>query len=418
MIRQQPDIVIPRSVEMPPARLTHAQNGVRIYTLSSDDFEVVRFTFVFKAGSSMQTKSFAASSTANMLGEGSTSLTAQEIAERLDFYGSYFDVNIDRDYSYISFCTLKKFFEPTLAVAREILLHPAFPEREFEIYRQKRKQSLVIERKKVDMQSRELFAEALFGKGHPYGISTHEDEYDNLSTEILREHYQTLYTAENAFVVCSGNIDNDVYAEIEALASELHSGASASVAFSEAKTTHYMEQNVESALQSSVRVGRLLFPRTHPDFVGMQVVAAILGGYFGSRLMQNLREEHGYTYGVMAAMVNFEHEGYLAIATQVARERRDDAIREIYFEIERLRNELISDEELQMVKNVMIGEILRILDGPFGIADVTIENIMCGMDNSATEQSVQRIFSITPEEIKHLAEKYLKRDDLVVVVAG
>lgn len=418
MIRQQPDIVIPRSVEMPPSRLTHAKNGVRIYTLSSDDFEVVRFTFVFKAGSSMQTKAFAASSTANMLGEGSTSLTAQEIAERLDFYGSYFDVNIDRDYSYISFCTLKKFFEPTLAVAREILLHPAFPEREFEVYRQKRKQSLTIERKKVDMQSRELFAEALFGKDHPYGISTHEDEYDNLTTEILREHYDTLYTAENAFVVCSGNIDDKVYAEIEALASELHSGASPSVEFPKAQTTHYLGHNVESALQSSVRVGRLLFPRTHPDFVGMQVVAAILGGYFGSRLMQNLREEHGYTYGVMAAMVNFEQEGYLAIATQVAREKREEAIAEIYNEIERLRHELISEEELQMVKNVMIGEILRILDGPFGIADVTIENIMCGMDNSATEQSVQRIFSITPEEVKHLAEKYLKRDDLVVVVAG
>ena len=218
--------------------------------------------------------------------------------------------------------------------------------------------------------------------------------------------------------MCSGNIDDKVYAEIEALASELHSGASPSVEFPKAQTTHYMEHNIESALQSSVRVGRLLFPRTHPDFVGMQVVAAILGGYFGSRLMQNLREEHGYTYGVMAAMVNFEQEGYLAIATQVAREKREEAIREIYFEIERLRHELISEEELQMVKNVMIGEILRILDGPFGIADVTIENIMCGMDNSATEQSVQRIFSITPEEVKHLAEKYLKRDDLVVVVAG
>ncbi len=418
MIRQQPDIVIPRSVEMPPSKLSHAKNGVRIYTLSSDDFEVVRFTFVFKAGSSMQTKPFAASSTANMLGEGSSSLTAQEIAERLDFYGSYFDVNIDRDYSYISFCSLKKFFEPTLEVAREILLHPAFPEREAEVYRQKRKQSLTIERQKVDMQSREMFAEALFGSDHPYGISTHEDEYDNLTTDDLKEHYMRLYTAENAFVVCSGNIDEGVYAEIEALASELMAGESASVEFAPPATTHYLERNVASALQSSVRVGRLLFPRTHPDFVGMQVVAAILGGYFGSRLMQNLREEHGYTYGVMAAMVNFEHEGYLAIATQVARERREDAIREIYNEIERLRHELISEEELQMVKNVMIGEILRILDGPFGIADVTIENIMCGMDNSATEESVRRIFSITPEEVKHLAEKYLKRDDLVVVVAG
>jgi predicted Zn-dependent peptidase len=134
--------------------------------------------------------------------------------------------------------------------------------------------------------------------------------------------------------------------------------------------------------------------------------------------MQNLREEHGYTYGVMAAMVNFEREGYLAIATQVAREHRDDALREIYAEIERLRHELMSEEELQMVKNVMIGEILRILDGPFGIADVTIENIMCGMDNAATEQSVKAIFAITPEEVRDLAHKYLKREDLIEVVVG
>ena len=418
MIRQQPDIVIPRSVEMPPARLTHAQNGVRIYTLSSDDFEVVRFTFVFKAGSSMQTKAFAASSTANMLGEGSTSLTAQEIAERLDFYGSYFDVNIDRDYSYISFCTLKKFFEPTLAVAREILLHPAFPEREFEVYRQKRKQSLVIERKKVDMQSRELFAQALFGEKHPYGISADERLYDDLRREDLVELYNELYTADNCFVVCSGNITEDVMATIASIAEALPSGAKRQVAFPATTTTLSLRRDIESALQSSIRIGRLLFTRTHPDFVGMQVVAAVLGGYFGSRLMQNLREEHGYTYGVMAAMVNFEREGYLAIATQVGREHREEALREIYSEIERLRTELMSEDELQMVKNVMIGEILRILDGPFGIADVTIENIMCGMDNAATEQSVKAIFAITPDKVRDLAHKYLRREELVEVVVG
>ena len=134
--------------------------------------------------------------------------------------------------------------------------------------------------------------------------------------------------------------------------------------------------------------------------------------------MQNLREEHGYTYGVMAAMVNFDKEGYLAIATQVAREVREEALAEIYREIERMRHELLDDEELQMVKNMMIGEILRILDGPFGIADVTIENIMCGMDNRAMEQSVERILSITAEQIRELAERYLRREDLVEVVVG
>ena len=113
----------------------------------------------------------------------------------------------------------------------------------------------------------------------------------------------------------------------------------------------------------------------------MQVVATVLGGYFGSRLMQNLRGEHGYTYGVGAAMVNFEREGYRGIAAQVGAEVTAPALREIYNEIERLRREPMPEEELSLVKNIMTGEVMRILDGPFGIADVTIENLLCGTNN-------------------------------------
>ena len=417
-MRQQPEIVIPSSVDMPKAHPIAASNGVQIYTLPTPDFEVVRFSFVFRAGTSVQHKPFAASAAANMLGEGSNRLTAQQIAEQLDFYGSYFDVNIDRDYVYISFCSLRKFFMPTLEVAREIILNPAFPEHEFDVYCSKRKQNLAIERKKVDVQSRELFASALFGAEHPYGISSPEACYDELTREDLIDVYRKLYTATNCFVVCSGQLDDEVMGHIRAMAEALPDGKSVDITLPQTTTTHQMRRDIETALQSSVRVGRLLFPRNHPDFVGMQVVAAVLGGYFGSRLMQNLREEHGYTYGVMAAMVNFDKEGYLAIATQVAREVREEVLTEIYYEIERLRNELIPEDELQMVKNVMIGEILRILDGPFGIADVTIENIMCGMDNSATEHSVEQIIAITAEQVRDLAAKYLRREDLVEVVVG
>lgn len=414
----QPEIITPTRVDMPDAQLLTSANGVPIYLLPTNDFEVVRFSFVFRAGTSMQHRPFTASATANMLGEGSAKYSAQEIAERLDFYGSYFDVNIDRDYAYISFCSLSKFFAPTADVAREIVLCPTFGEHELEIYCSKRKQSLAIERKKVEMLSRELFAEALFGAEHPYGISSDESLYDDVRRDDLVALYRELYTAENCFVVCSGRIDEEVITTLRAIVEALASGRRAEQRLPATHTTNVLRRDVEGALQSSIRVGRLLFPRTHPDFVGMQVVAAALGGYFGSRLMQNLREEHGYTYGVMAAMVNFDKEGYLAIATQVAREVREEALAEIYREIERMRHELLDDEELQMVKNMMIGEILRILDGPFGIADVTIENIMCGMDNRAMEQSVERILSITAEQIRELAERYLQREDLVEVVVG
>lgn len=415
---QQPDIVMPRSVDMPHSVCRTTENGVKIYSLPTDDFEVVRFTLVFRAGTSVQLKPFVASSTLNMLGEGSSTMTAQQIADELDFYGSYFDVNIDRDYTYISFCSLSKFFAPTIKVAREIVLHPIFPERELKTYCEKRKQSLKIERRKIEVQSRELFAKALFGAEHPYGISASDECYDDVAREDVVAMYERCYTADNCFVVMSGRIDDEVMSAVEELVAGLSRGEICHVKEAPTETTYCLHREVNEALQSSIRIGRLLFPRTHPDFVGMQVVASILGGYFGSRLMSNLREEHGYTYGVSAAMINFDSEGYFALATQVAREHRDDAIREIYSEIERLRVELVSEEELEMVKNVMIGEILRILDGPFGIADVTIENIMCGMDNEATERSVEAIAAITAEEIRDLAYRYLERDKLVEVVVG
>ena len=325
----------------------------------------------------MQRVPFSASAAANMLAEGTRDMTAQQIAEQLDYYGSYFDVNIDRDYAYISFCTLSKFFGQTLAVAEQVLLHPTFPEEELRTYCAKRKQRLAIERTKVDVEAREAFARTMFGPEHPYGISADENDYDRLTRADVAEFYARHYTAANGFVVCSGRIGEQEREAVAALAERLpRSESETGTPFPAPVTRHEAFVEHPGAVQSSIRIGRMLFPRQHPDFLGMQVVASVLGGYFGSRLMQNLREERGYTYGVVAAMVNFEQAGYFAVATQVGTDVTRDALREIYAEIERLRTEPMPDEELSLVKNIMIGEMMRILDGPFGIADVTIENIL------------------------------------------
>lgn len=416
---KQPPLITPREVDVPRAQRHTLPNGASLYAIPSDDFEVLRFTFVFRAGSSMQHAPFAASATANMLSEGSRDMTARQIAERLDFHGSYFEVNVDRDYVYISFSSLSKFFGPTLEVAEQILLQPLFPEDELRAYCEKRKQTLTIERRKVDTVVREIFAEALFGDKHPYGISYPEKDYDTLTRADLESLYRRLYTAENCLVVCSGRIGEEELQGIGALAEKLpRADRSATADFPAPRSEAYRFVERPDAVQSSLRVGRLLFTRTHPDFVGMQVVATVLGGYFGSRLMQNLRGEHGYTYGVGAAMVNFEREGYLGIAAQVGAEVTAPALREIYNEIERLRREPMPEEELSLVKNIMTGEVMRILDGPFGIADVTIENILCGCDNTVIGSNIRRIREMTPAGVQQLARKYLCREDLVTVVAG
>ena len=165
-------------------------NGIGLYTLASDDFEVLRISFVFRAGSALQQAPFSASAAANLLSEGSRDMTAHQIAEQLDYYGSWYDVNVDRDYAYINFATLSKFFDPTLAVAEQILLCPAFPEEELRTYAAKRRQRLAVERAKIDVKAREAFARALFGERHPYGVSSHEEAYDSLTRDDVAGFYR------------------------------------------------------------------------------------------------------------------------------------------------------------------------------------------------------------------------------------
>ncbi len=415
----QPPLTIPSTIEVPQAVRHTAPNGTPIYAINCPEYEVVRVSFVFHAGTITQRHPFTASATANMLAEGSQNMTSQQIAERLDYYGSYFDINIDRDYSYITFCTLSKFFAQTAEVIEEVILRPTFPDREVSIYSAKRRQQLTIERRKVETIARENFAQAIFGKSHPYGISYPESAYDTLCREDINEHYQRRYTAENCIVICSGSIDEDVLKRITDITSQIHNSAEKDeIAFPPFDTQHEVLVQHDGAVQSSIRMGRLLFTRAHEDFIPMQVLSTTLGGYFGSRLMQNLRERNGFTYGVFSAMVNFQNTGYLAIATQVGTDVTEQALEQIAIEIDTLRNELVPEQELSLVKNIMAGEMMRILDGPFGIADVTTENILCGFDNSHIADNLRRIRTTTPEEIRALAQKYLDPNDIVTVVAG
>ena len=415
----QPPLTIPDSIDIQQAEKIVASNGTPIYVINCPEYEVVRLSFVFHAGTITQARPFVASATANMLAEGSANLTAQQIAEGLDYYGSYFDINIDRDYSYISFCSLSKFFVSTAKIAEEVILRPTFPENELAIYCAKRKQQLAIERRKVETIARENFAKAIFGEKHPYGISYPESEYDTLTSDDVKTHYRNHYIAQNCIVVCSGNITTEVLECIKSIAASLPTATcQPKIEIPPFSSSHTIRIQHDGAVQSSIRMGRLLFPRSHEEFIPMQVLSMVLGGYFGSRLMQNLREQNGFTYGVFSAMVNFQHTGYLALATQVGTEVTEQALGEIAREIETLRTQLIPEEELELVKNIMAGEMMRILDGPFGIADVTTENILCGFDNSHIQHNLERIRRTTPEELLSLAQRYLKPEDIITVVVG
>ena len=402
------------------AEVCYSEEGVALHKVLVKDHNVLRLSIVFNAGVKYQHSPFVASSTLNMMSEGTQKYTAEELAEIQDFYGLNYEATMDRDYAIVSVCTLPKFLPQALEMLEQMVIYPRFDKNDLERYAQKRKQQIQIRRQKISYRAQELFARALFGQEHPYGCSYDAELYDNLTPEMLCEFHKKHYTRDNCFAVCSGNLTDECVGEIAKMLDRIPKGDSACVepTFGEIEQTPLITESVDDSLQSALRMGRMLFTRTHPDFNGMQILSTILGGYFGSRLISNLREERGYTYGIYSTMVNLSRSGYLAISTEVAAEATEDSIRQIRYEMARLRDELVSEEELTAVKNIMIGDIMRILDGPFGIADVTIENIQNGTDNSTVVDFFNEIKNVTPQRIRELARKYLTEDDFVTVIVG
>lgn len=415
---KKPSIIPPASLNIPSAEKRIMTNSSELYILRNSDQGVVRASFVFRAGTSYQSRPFCASATVNTLAEGSARLSAEEIAERLDFLGSYYDANIDRDYAVVTFCSIGKFAAETFDIAAEVVLRPAFPEKEIASYCLKRKEQLTIQRRKPDYISSELFARSIFGPEHPYGITSDQSAYDTLTREDIAEFYNSHYTAANCFAILCGHVREEDIAAVAAILNSLPSGRKVEREIPAPAPVKSERVALPDSVQSSVKIGRPLFPRSHPDFITMQVLSTALGGYFGSRLMQNLREKNGYTYGAYAATVNYDLSGYFMMGAEVAASATGRAVETMLHEAERLCRRPLPSGEMQMVRNMIFGDAQRILDGPFGVADVTIENIQNGTDNGYTERFLERVKTISPKELLMAARKYLAPENLTVTVAG
>ncbi len=413
-----PDIVIPSSVEVPSFTEVRTPEGGKLYHVDVSDLDLLRISVVFRAGVRYQTHPFTASATVNMLAEGTASSTSAELAEMLDYYGMYYNVSIDRDYSIVTVCCLNRFLDKALSLLSEILTEPLFPDDELAIYSSKRKQSLIVDRTKVDVMASELFWRSVYGEDHPYGRSSSEDGYDTLTGDMLRRFFRDHYNLENSFTVVSGKIESGFIERISEVVDRLPHGTRSFNCLPAPHSVRVASADKPDALQAAIRMGRVLFKSDHPDYVTMQVVSTVLGGYFSSRLVQNLREDKGYTYGAWSQVGCMEDSGYIAVATQVAAEHARDAVREIFREMERLRTEPVPSEELDMVKSVMIGEMMRILDGPFGICDVVIENVQNGADNGRIKKIVEEINRTTPEDVMKAASLYLRKEDITTVTVG
>lgn len=397
-------------------------NGLPVFLINAGTQDVVKIEFIFRSGSWFQEKALQAAATNKLLSEGTSTHTALQIAERFDYYGAFLQSGCGKDIAAITLYSLNKHLEAVLPLLASVIKDAVFPEQEFNIHIGKTRQKFIISNEKVSVVAFKQFNEAIFGNDCPYGRKVELQHFDKLQRADLPEFYKKHYSARNCNLIVSGKIHNDVYEQINThfggsdWANPVTLNQSENVINTNDEKTHFI--NKKNAVQSAIRIGRVLFGKTHKDYMGMYVLSNILGGYFGSRLMSNIREDKGYTYGIGSGVVSHLNSGYFFIATETGAEVTEKAIDEIYFELKRMRDETVPMEELQLVKNYLLGRFMRSFDGPFALADRLKGVLYYDVGYEYYERFVNTIKEITPEQLQDLANSYLAQNELTEVVVG
>lgn len=403
-------------------------NGIPVYIINSGTEEVTKIEFIFKAGTyalfherQSAGSALLPSAVNHLLTEGTSTRTSAEIAEIIDFYGAFLQTESDKDTASVSLVTLNKYLTDTLPVFEEIIKDASFPENELQTYLQNTRQKFIVDTEKVHVLSRRKFNEVIFGTDHPYGKSIDLQDFDHLRQNDLINFFRRFYLVSNCLIIVSGKTNEDVLALLEKhfgswdKQAETQTTAIAAPA-SLPQHKHFIER--ENQMQSAIRIGRMLFSKKHPDYPAMKVLNVLLGGYFGSRLMANIREDKGYTYGIGSAVFPLIQAGSFFISTEVGTEVTPAALKEIYYELSLLREQEVGADELQKVRNYMLGEFIRSVDGPFALAERLKGLILYGLDYSYYDNFIQTIKSCSTAQLRDLSQNYLQENDLHEVVVG
>lgn len=409
-------------IEMIHAAEKRLRNNIPVYAINAGTQELIKIEFLFGAGMYQQEMPLLAATVNSMLEEGTSKMSAAQIADAVDYYGAFLEVNIAQDHASVVLYTLNKHIKSTLPVVEQVIKDAVFPQAELDTHLQNKKQKFLVNNKKVATLARKRFSELIFGEQHPYGRDVKDADFDRISREDLLKFYGKYYRSDSCRIVLAGKVNDDIYKTLDDHFGGddwKSNGNNAIRSFNLDTSTekqHLMFK--EDALQSAIRIGKVMFNKTHADFHPMQVLNTVFGGYFGSRLMSNIREDKGYTYGIGSGLASLRHSGYFFISTEVGVDVCAKALKEIYFEMDRLREEQITEDELQLVKNYMLGTFLRSVDGPFAMADRFKGILEYGLGYDYFDRYVATIKSISASQLRELANQYLDKNSMIELVVG
>jgi zinc protease len=396
-------------------------NGCDLFTFNSGDQELVRIEWIFDNLRFNPDKPLLNMATNAMLTDGTATLSAAEIADKIDFYGAFLSVDYGFEQSLVTLYSLNKHLDKTLPVVKDVLTNSIFPQKELDTFIRNHQQKLQVSLKKNDVVARRTFNKALYGDTI-YGVTAVVETYNTVKRDDLLAHFTEMYQPSNCTIIIAGKVTD---ASLHLLTDIF--GDTWQTEAGEADTTqpevvygterfHFIEK--PDALQSAIRMGLPFINRKHADFPAVQVLNTLLGGYFGSRLMNNIREDKGYTYGIGSGLTSYKYNGALFIATEVGADVCKAATIEIEKEIGLLKTQSVPDDELELVRNYMLGALLGSLENVFSHADKFKNLHFSGLGYDYYDRYINIIKNIKADEILRLANKYLDFDQFYKVIVG
>ncbi len=409
-------------IKLPTIETSILENGIQVHYLNAGSQDVVKVELIFEAGVWQQPAPLISSLTNAMLLEGTSNYSSAQLSEKIDFYGAYLHPQIDKDSASITLYTLTKYLPETIGIIKDVINYSVFPENEFETLVSKRRQQFIVDSDKVKVLAARKFQEVIFGTNSPYGVSAKIEDFKKVNSHKLHEFFYHHYSSKNCKIIVAGKITEKVKSIItdefsnsfgnQALTS---ANNSVGVASSNEKQSYVAKS---AAVQSAIRVGKPMINKKHPDYARLKVLNTVLGGYFGSRLMNNIREDKGYTYGINSLLISLKNSGYFTVATEVGSEFGEQTLTEIKKEMQLLNDQLIPQEELNRVRSYMMGELLRNVDGPFSASESYRSLIEFDLDFSFITEMASTIRRTKADQLISLAQDYLNPDSMYYVVAG
>ena len=403
------------SLALKPYEHYKLDNGIDVYSVNAGAQEVIQLEMVFYAGNSFENQKGIAAATNFLLKNGTKTRTAFQINEAFEYYGGYCNRACYNETAVVTLHCLTKQIDKLLPVMQDMFTESVFPEEELNIYKQNSLQRLKVNLQKAEFIAGRLIDSYIYGEHHPYGVYTNPLDIENVTLEGCRQFYNDYYLNGKCTIFVSGRFTevlkkqlNDAFGILKTNSKNIVVPDFRSMPSSERK---FRIDNDPNAVQGAIRIAMPFPNRHHKDFKKIMVLNTLYGGFFGSRLMSNIREDKGYTYGIYSYIQNHIQESAWVISTEAGKDVSEAAIQEIYNEMQKLREEKIEDEELLLVRNYMIGGILGELDGPFQIMAKWKNIILNNLDESYFYDSVNEIKAVNADQLMELANKYLRPEN-------